>query len=326
MGFRLASGNNEDPTGASQTFENMFSKKPIWIDQAWATWVPKGVKGLTLTAGKMQNPFLSSDMIWSADVNPEGAWLEYRYPGFGPLEPFVGVGVFELGYLASGPNGVPDASSPVLDAYDAGFRWNVAKDVKWTSGVTFYKWSNVDSEYLRYGFFNANPRGNTIAGGQLAAGEVEQVNFTNAVEFKVLNLPMSVYGDWVKNLTAQRLADPASRDAFGRPIPGPDERKEAWALGLQVGENRKKGDWSVFYKYAYIQSDATVAYFSDSDFGYGNRKGNVWGAQYNVTDYMTAGFNLFYTGPIYVARTDIRCNGPNYEHTFTGQFDLVWKF
>jgi len=328
VGFRLASGADEDPTSTNQTMENMFAKKPIWIDRAWARWAPKQVKGLSVTAGKMQNPFISSDILWDNNVSPEGAWAEYRYPGLGPFEPFVGAGVFQLGFRASGPNGVPTASEPVLDAYDAGFRWNVTKDVKWTSGATFYNWSNVDQEFLRYGFFNARARGNTVTGGQFSAQSVEQVNFTNVVDFRVYNVPVSVYGDWVRNMDASRLPDTQIRDTsrkgFVRLIDGPDTRKEAWALGFRVGENKRKGDWSFRYKYAYIQSDAVVGYFADADFGFANRKGNVYGVQYNITDYLTAGFDLYYTGPIFVPT--IRNNTPNFEHQFSGNFDLVWKF
>jgi hypothetical protein len=330
VGFRLASGSDEDPTSTNQTFQDMFKKQPIWIDQAWAKWAPKQVKGLSVTAGKMRNPFLSTDILWDSDVNPEGAWLEYRYPGLGPFEPFVGAGVFQIGFQAQGANDNPHTSSPVLDAYDAGFRWNVTKDVKWTSAVTFYNWSNIDDEFARYGFYNARPRGNTVAGGALAVKEIEQIDLVNVVDFKAFGLPMSAYAEWVRNMSPHRLADPLIRDARLAPnisfIDGPDTRQEAWAVGFRVGENKKKGDWSVGYKYAYIQSDAVVGYFADSDFGCGNRKGSVWSATYNVTEYLTAGFSLFYTGPIWLAPNAIRRNNPNYEHTFTGLFDLVWKF
>jgi hypothetical protein len=330
VGFRLASGNNEDPTSTNQTMENMFSKKAIWIDQAWAKWAPKCVKGLTVTAGKMQNPFVSSDIIWDSDVNPEGLWAEYRYPGFGAFEPFVGAGVFTLGAFPSTANGVVPPENPVLDAYDAGFRWNITKDVKWTNATTFYNWSNIDTEYIRYPFFNANPRGNTITGGTFSAKSVEQVNLTNVVDFKVYNVPVSVYGDWVRNLDASELPDTQKRYApkkgFIALMDGPNTRNEAWALGFRIGQNKKKGDWSFRYKYAYIESDAVVGYFADSDFGFGNRKGSVYGVQYNITDYLTAGFDLFYTGPIWKSPTAIVQNGPNYEHQFTGLFDLVWKF
>jgi hypothetical protein len=326
VGFRLASGSNEDPTTTNQTMDSMFSKKPIWIDQAWAKWSPKVVKGLTVTAGKMQNPFVSSDLIWDPDINPEGLWTEYRYPGFGAFEPFVGAGIFELGAFGSTANGVVPPEDPVLDAYDVGFRWNIMKDLKWTNATTFYNWSNIDTEYNRYAFFNANPRGNTITGGTFSTKSIEQVNLTNVVDFKVYNVPVSVYGDWVRNMDASRLPDTQIKDRLGHFIAGPDTRKEAWALGFRIGENKKKGDFSFRYKYGYIESDAVVGYFAESDFGYGNRKGNVYGVQYNITDYLTAGFDLFYTGPIWVAPAAIRRNNPNYEHQFTGLFDLVWRF
>jgi len=318
VGFRLASGNNNDPTSTNQTFEDMFQKQSIWIDRAYAKWTPKAVKGLSLTAGKFANPFQSSDIIWDSDVVPEGAWLEYRYPGFGDaFTPFVGAGIFELGFDAAGVNGMPEGRSPVLDAYTAGAVVKVAKDVTWTPSLTFYNFNQIEQQFMRTPFA---ARGNTVrnvGGNKLVTDEMEQFEIMNKVSFKAFNLPMSVYGDWVKNCGVN--------NRYGLPNGNtPRERDEAWALGLAVGENKKKGDWMFAYKYAYIQSDAVLGYFADSDFGYGNRKGSVFSLVYNVTDYMTAGFSLFYTSPIWAPARVV--GQPTHESQFTGLFDLVWKF
>ncbi len=95
VGFRLASGANSDPTTTNQTFAG-FQKYPIWIDQAYARWTPKAVPGLSVTAGKMPNPWETTDLVWDPDINPDGVWVRYNVPGLGPVTPFVGVGVFQL--------------------------------------------------------------------------------------------------------------------------------------------------------------------------------------------------------------------------------------
>ncbi|MFO7902329.1 MAG: putative porin, partial [Pirellulaceae bacterium] len=51
VGFRLASGSDDDPTSTNQSFDNFWSTKPVWIDLAYATWRPKAIKGLTVTGG-----------------------------------------------------------------------------------------------------------------------------------------------------------------------------------------------------------------------------------------------------------------------------------
>ena len=78
-----------DMTSANQTFD-MFDKYAIWVDRAYAQWTPKAVKGLSVTAGKMPNPWETSDLVWDPDISPDGVWVEYRVPNLGAFEPFVG--------------------------------------------------------------------------------------------------------------------------------------------------------------------------------------------------------------------------------------------
>ena len=91
--FRLASGEERTRTGdyegeigtgdsaatsANQTFKGRFSKKPIWIDLAYATYKPNWLKGLVIAAGKMKNPLVRTDLTWDSDVNPEGGYAAYK--------------------------------------------------------------------------------------------------------------------------------------------------------------------------------------------------------------------------------------------------------
>ena len=151
-----------DPTTTNQTFTG-FQKYPIWIDQAYARWTPKCAPGLAVTAGKMPNPWETTDLVWDPDINPDGVWVRYNVPGLGPVTPFVGAGVFQL--YASNTN--RDAS---MKAYDMGARWQITKDVKYTSAVTFYNYTNIDSAYLNGALTSNNGSplgGNTLAGGKL---------------------------------------------------------------------------------------------------------------------------------------------------------------
>ena len=85
---RLVSGNPDDPISSNQTTGNIFTKKPINIDQAYITFTPKNSFSLlkdlewapfSMTAGKFPNPLfrpragMISEMIWDDDLNPEGA-------------------------------------------------------------------------------------------------------------------------------------------------------------------------------------------------------------------------------------------------------------
>ncbi len=87
-GLRLVSGDPNDPISNNQTTDNLFTKKPINLDQAYITFTPKNSFSLlkdlewapfSLTVGKFPNPVFKpragivSEMLWDEDLMPEGA-------------------------------------------------------------------------------------------------------------------------------------------------------------------------------------------------------------------------------------------------------------
>lgn len=63
VGIQLASGEGQQ-ISTNQSFDALFSQKPIWIQQAYLQW--KAAQWLKLTGGKMPNPFFraySSDIV-----------------------------------------------------------------------------------------------------------------------------------------------------------------------------------------------------------------------------------------------------------------------
>ncbi len=287
VGFRLATGSSDDPTSTNQSFTGNFGEKKVWIDLAYAKYQPKAFKGFTVVGGKMKNPFVHTNMIWDSDVNPEGIWVVYKYPGLGSFEPFAGFGFFQLVHNS-------DDGDATLHAYQVGGTWKITKNVKWTSALAYYDYGHYEDNFTR-------AKNNTESGGRLTAEEFNVLNLTNKVSWKAFGLPMSAFVDYAHNC--------------GNELGG---QSDAFAVGYKVGKNKKKGDWSASYKYAYIEQNATVAAFNDSDFGNTNRKGHLWGVKYNLLDSLTAGANLFYTQP--VSGSDVG------ETQFLLLADLIWKF
>lgn len=287
VGMRLASGSTNDPTSTNQTFTGNFSEKDVWIDLAYAKYTPRAVKGLTLVGGKMKNPFVHTDMVWDSDVNPEGVWGEYRYPGWGDFEPFAGIGFFQLVHN----NGDHDAT---LHAYSTGARWKIAKDLKWTSAVTYYDFAHYEDNYTRAG-------GNTEVANRLTAEEFDVVNLTNKVSWKAFGKAMSAYTDYAHN---------RGNSSGGK--------SDAFAIGYKLGKNKTQGDWSAGYKYAYIEADSALGGFNDGTFGRSNRKGHVLSGKYSITDHLNAGVSVYFTQPVSGINTS--------DTTASVLADLVWKF
>jgi len=287
IGFRFATGSSDDPTSTNQTFTGNFSEKNLWVDLAYAKYQPNWLKGFLIVGGKMKNPFVQTNLMWDSDVNPEGVWAVYTYSGFGAVQPFAGFGFFQLDNNSSDP----DAT---LHAYQAGITWKITRDVKWVSALAYYDYGRYEDNY-------SWAKHNSESGGRLTAEEFNVLNVTNKVNWVAFGLPMSAYVDYAHNC--------------GNELGG---QSDAFAVGCKVGKNKKKGDFSAGYKYAYIQQNATVAAFNDSDFGNTNRKGHQWSIKYNLLDCLTAGLSLFYTQPVSGSSTS--------ETTFLSLADLIWTF
>ena len=287
-GFRLASGSSDDPSSTNQSFDTNFSEKDVWIDQAYAKYKPDAIKGLELVGGKMKNPLFCTNILWDSDVNPEGLWAKYTFPTEG-IQPFVGVGWFQSDENSSSVDGN-------LLAYQAGLIIHLNDNTKWTTAGTYYDWQNYEVTFDRAG-------GNTMAGGRLAAEEFDVVNITSKLSTKVGKVPVSVWGDWAQN-TKNALDD------------GTDD---AWGVGVKVGQNKKKGDLSAKYKYAYIEANASPGAFNDSDFGHSNSKGHQVGVTYSLADFMTTGVSLHFTEPV--------SGSMSYDSRFLALFDVIlsWK-
>jgi hypothetical protein len=290
VGFRLASGSSSDPTSSNQTFDNQFSQKDVWIDLAYAKYSPRWLRGATLMGGKMKNPVVHTDMIWDSDVNPEGVWLGYVSPvKIGPIEPFASIGVWVIEHNK-------DRGDAEVHVYQAGFNWEVVPGVKWVPAITYYDFNNIEQNFSVIG-----ADGNSTSGGRLLAEEFNVLNITNEVKFKVFNLPVSAYFDFAHNCDNEY-----------------DGQSDAYAARIKVGKNKKKGDWSAMYKYGYIEANAVVGGFADSDFGGANTKGHRVSVYYNVTKYLVAGVSGFFT--------EVISGSSDGDTRGLLQADLIWKF
>src|SRR5258706_237027 len=88
IGLRLASGNPQttpggtlvggQPITANTDLNSLESRKFIWVDAAFAKWTPihNGDWVVSAVIGKIDNPFLLSNMIWDYDINPEGGAIQ----------------------------------------------------------------------------------------------------------------------------------------------------------------------------------------------------------------------------------------------------------
>lgn len=314
-GFQLASGETDDPTTTNETMGDNFARDPIWIDLAYATYRPKAVPGLTITGGKMRNPLVQTDLVWDTDINPEGFWAGYRKNLCKDFEAFANVGYFLLTENFRAPFGADTVGGVAVDntlrdatvqTYQAGFGWTVAKDTKWTMALTYYAYDDIETGYRAAAGNNTETI--TEDGARytrLAAQGFRVIDMLNKVDFRLFDLPWMAYFDILQNTANEATGDFANQDT-------------AFAVGLKVGENKKKGDWSAGYIYRYVEANSTPGEFAEADYGGTNAKGHVWRFVYNITDFLTVSPVVFWFEPIAGPREN--------ERTISTRVDLVWSF
>jgi hypothetical protein len=330
VGFRLASGQTDDPTTANQTFGDStttgagdgvsFAKRPVWIDLAYAKFAPNCVPGLSITGGKMKNPFVNTNELFtSTDVNPEGFWVNYTTadlkdkatgkPLLGPVDVFGGMGYFIL-REGSGHDDTDEFG------YQFGARVNFTPDVHWTSAGYF---QNIRYYSKEQGIDYA--RGNDPKFANIPDFGI--VGMTNFLEFPVCKVPVKPFFDFAHNCHEADATNTAALNNY-------HDANNAYAAGIKIGQNKKKGDWAFIYEYAHIEANSVPGELVDTSFGFANREGHVFGPRYNILDDLTVGATVYITEPIFSpasANSTSTTPGSKFEDkTIITQIDLIWNF
>jgi hypothetical protein len=297
IGFRLTSSENAsgtaggDPISGNTTLTDNGSKKGIFIDMAYAKWTPinNATWSAAFTAGKMENPFILSEMVFDADYTPEGLaqQLVYNINDRNALK-------LNLGEFA-----VKEVGGSSQDAYLLGaqLRWDAAWTTRIQSSVGITALALTGGDSLVSSAVPNQNRGNTRnKDGALVESYnpfVADASITYMLEkfpLYAASFPIRIAGEYMDNPAAAR-------------------DHQAYAVGVMFGKSGKKGLWDVSYKYKELQADSWYEELVDSDFGafyetaplggtagYGagtNLRGHVMKASYSPFDSMTVSVTWF---------------------------------
>ncbi len=285
---RLATGNENDPVSTNDTFGDYFNKDSVVFDQVYLQWRP--FDSFTAWGGRIPNPYLHTDLVWDGDLNMEGIAASYEPEIFSWLGGFLTAG----GFL------VDEFSETTDDKYlwggQAGLTFKPFDTVKFKLGGAYYKYENMQGEYdplegaPNTGFtapqyiqkgntiFYLDPSQETVG----LAARYEEVTVTGKLELSFFDpVLITLTGDYVKNIGYDK-EDIAKRiNSDPNEI---DEEDEGYFVGLRVGHQQMKefADWSVFANYRYLEADAVLDAFTDSDFHLGgtNAKGWIFGGEF----------------------------------------------
>ncbi|MDA8086576.1 MAG: putative porin [Nitrospiraceae bacterium] len=292
---QLSSGNTSTPVSINDTMGNYFERGEVLFNLAYLQWRPWYF--LTVTGGRLPNPFFSSDLVWARDLTFEGLVFNFKEPVMKDLTPFLTAGAFPLNHYDF------SSSSKWLVAGQAGVVQQNPKGIGYSAAVAYYDFTNITGRANS----NLNPngiddndwtapqfqqKGNSLfdinAGVVTSNGSEVPSLLALASEFRELDLmgtldigfwdPYHVVllGDYVKNV-GFNVADVAQRAGFTNSV-----NSTGYQLGIAVGYplTLDWGQWRAYLSYKRLGSDAVVDAFTDTDFHLGgtNAKGWILGA------------------------------------------------
>lgn len=286
IGVALGTGASGDPISNNQSFSNTFDKKAIFLDKAYMKYTPWA--WASLTGGKMDNPFQTTDIAWDPDTTPEGAVLQLKspraIPGMGwilGVRPFATAGIFGLNEI----NG--SKADPAMYAAQGGADIDLPWGWTFQPSVAYYDYANIKRQTVtNVTSASAAAAGNTTSSSAFSY-DYNILDVLGRLNLpSVLGQPVTVVGDWVSNTAhSSPLSDSGKIDNNG-----------AWQAGLEVGKvTEKLGSWKATYYFKRIENDATFGPLTDSDFGGGgtNHFGHILGLQMGLNKWTSLALKYY---------------------------------
>lgn len=219
------------------------------------------------------------------------------------------------------------------------FNWNKATFIKVAPGFDSYMGGGTSNGSGSVGGPVSPAGGGTFGGGNAlgftgphAADHLQIFQAPGELDFKAFNLPFRVYWDFDLNLEGkERIQDVYLGNNGGLTTPGAvtpvlnpanalaqAQNRDlgdniAWLAGVQVGQNKKKGDWSIKGDFRQVGLGSIDPNENDSDWGdsYLNQQGVRIQSIYNFTDFLTGSITYYNTWDL----KDRLFNGQNGQST-----------
>jgi len=152
--LRIGTGQDDGPVSPNQTMgtgtgslgaAGDFAKPALWLDRGYITLRP--LPPLTLYAGRMDNPFLDSDLMFYHDLGFDGVAAKLRQQIGSSVTLFANAGGFPLFNTAFDFSTYSqtkyDSENSYLAALQAGVEWRINPQLKATLGVGIFDFLNV---------------------------------------------------------------------------------------------------------------------------------------------------------------------------------------
>lgn len=280
-GFRIRTGDPSDSQspyhnfGSSNSNEN-FSSLEFNLDRVFLTYRPPSLEGSWITAGKFDHPFAKNpvygELVWDDDANPEGVAAGIKLMPTADFDFDLTAG----NYLLEGDDSTPATSAGAAKDADNEFwvfvaqaaaRFQAAENTSVLAALGWYRFGDTEpggSTAICGGHTNGN-----ITTASACISDFHIWNPILAVSTDLAGLPFTVSGEYIINTGA----DNGTNEDSG------------YAVGASLGKAKAPGDWSAFYQWQRIQSDAVFTPVAGDDFitAQSNFRGHVFGVKYKLT-------------------------------------------
>jgi len=316
----FGAGNGSNPTtGPNGPFSKDSSG--LYVGQIYVQYKP--TSDITITAGRMPLPITSTSLVWYQDESPEGLAEKFKF-NTDQVEFTTNLAQFE--YAGTGiHNNLGSAlnTNPLLM-----FAWQESAKVKLpdnaslTISPVLYNYVNTSQTQNPSPFKGVYKPGAETPPNNLLVLEVP-IDYT--IMFQ--GTPVKFFGDYAHNFDADARAR-----KFGRPDLA--NQDNAFQLGVQYGDAKKKGQWDARAFYQETQIFAVDTNLVDPDIfdSRANLKGLILQAHYAIANGAQVGVTLARGTPVDSSvitpgsSGDTLAQNVRWDNYSLAQFDLVVKF
>lgn len=310
VGVRFATGTNTDsgdPRSTNETWSDGFENWKFNVDEAYVDWTVND--NISLIGGKREvNKIMlrNSDLIWDGDLTFDGATLKLEKEVGESTKLFANIG----GYILDQEK-VQDGKqnkNPFLLSIQPGFENTIKTDTGKFS-------TKMGIAYL--GARNVKHQAKLDAKNAQSNNTTEDGNTNYKYGYDVLNPTLSLEYSWGGSKN-----DTYAVKLFSDYVYNPDPQDTGFLIGSKLGYRKvgkKLGDWQLGYNWRYLEDDAFLDIFSDSD-AYGgdlNIKGHEFTLEVGLAKDIIWGMDLYLMEPI---------SGSTRNTERLVQTDFVFKF
>lgn len=294
LDVRFTSGNEASPVSTNQTLGNYGGRWSLVVDKAALQWNPISsgrLHELDVKVGRFGNPFIGiNELIWDNDVTFEGVAATYAVDLFGRDAKKMERGVFLT--LGAFPLQEEEFFSDDKWLYGAqlGLEWGLGANARVRMTGGYFEYDNITgvrnpfpgSEVNNFTAPEFVQKGNTLYNIDFdpvarfaLAGRYRLANANLWVDLDLGATHVMFGGEYVKNIGWD--AQEVLARTGGVMEPGRlstellDERTSGYEFGVTVGHPKleRLGHWRTSLFYKYVEQDAVLDAFTDSDFHLG---------------------------------------------------------